>query len=121
MSSFTHFIHVFLFPPIPTPPTTSKRRHSETQSSAPLRSTCPNHLSLPRLITLSTLSIPKPFLRSLVLLLSFSVTPDIHLTMLFSVLTSLCISSFYIASYYITTTYLHTYITTTTNYILHTT
>src|SRR5213083_2694699 len=70
MSSFTHFIHVFLFPPFPTPPTTSKRRHSETQSSAPLRSTCPNHLSLPRLTTLSTLSIPKPFLRSLVLLLS---------------------------------------------------
>src|SRR5437867_5163109 len=89
MSSFTHFIHVFLFPPFPTPPTTSKRRHSETQSSAPLRSTCPNHLSLPRLTTLSTLSIPKPILRSLVLLLSFSVTPDIHLTMLFSVLTSL--------------------------------
>src|SRR5437867_3710529 len=87
MSSFTHFIHVFLFPPFPTPPTTSKRRHSETQSSAPLRSTCPNHLSLPRLTTLSTLSIPKPFLRSLVLLLSFSVTPDIYLTMLFSVLT----------------------------------
>src|SRR5437867_9619284 len=56
----------------------------------------PNHLSLPRLTTLSTLSIPKPFLRSLVLLLSFSVTPDIHLTMLFSVLTSLCISSFFI-------------------------
>src|SRR3989442_4939320 len=96
MSSFTHFIHVFLFPPFPTPPTTSKRRHSETQSSAPLRSTCPNHLSLPRLTTLSTLSIPKPFLRSLVLLLSFSVTPDIHLTMLFSFLTSLCISSFFI-------------------------
>src|SRR5213083_2031932 len=89
MSSFTHFIHVFLFPPFPTPPTTSKRRHSETQSSASLRSTCPNHLSLPRLTTLSTLSIPKPFLRSLVLLLSFSVTPDIYLTMLFSVLTSL--------------------------------
>src|SRR2546425_10787786 len=93
MSSFTHFIHVFLFPPFPTPPTTSKRRHSETQSSVPLRSTCPNHLSLPRLTTLSTLSIPKSFLRSLVLL-SFSVTPDIHLTMLFSVLTSLCIGYF---------------------------
>src|SRR5206468_8207820 len=83
MSSFTHFIHVFLFPPFPTLHTPSKRRHSETQSSAPLRSTCPNHLSLPRLTTLSTLSIPKPFLRSLVLLLSFSVTSDIHLTMLF--------------------------------------
>src|SRR5881296_1352132 len=92
MSSCTHFIHVFLFPPFLTPPTTSKRRHSETQSSAHLRSTCPNHLSLPRLTTLSTLSIPKPFLRSLVLL-SFNVTPDIHLTMLFSVLTSLCIPS----------------------------
>src|SRR3954462_3879495 len=97
MSSFTHFFHVFLFPPFPTPPTTSKCRHSEIQSSAPLRSTCPNHLSLPRLATPSTLSIPKPFLRSLVFLLFFSVTPDIHLTMLFSVLTSLCISSFFIS------------------------
>src|SRR4051812_23066493 len=103
MSSFTHFIHVFLFAPFLTPSTISKCRHSETskrsaarfsrqvqppgsetQSSAPLRSTCPNHLSLPRLKTLSTLSISKPFLGSLVFLLSFRVTPDIHLTMLFS-------------------------------------
>src|SRR3989442_1084193 len=96
MSSFTHFIHVFLFPPFPTRPTTSKRRHSETQSSAPLRSTCPNHLSLPRLTTLSTLSIPNPRLRSSLFLLSFSVTPDIHLTILFSVLTSLCISTAFV-------------------------
>src|SRR5213083_594540 len=88
MSSFTHFIHVFLFPPFPTPPTTSKRRHSETQSSASIRSTCPNHPSLPRLTTLSTLSIPKPFLRSLVLPPSPSATPDIHPTMLFSAPTS---------------------------------
>src|SRR3989442_11295603 len=64
----------------------------ETQSSASLRSTCPNHLSLPRLTTLSTTTIPSQRLSSSLDLLSFRVTPDIHLTMLFSVLTSLCIS-----------------------------
>src|SRR3989441_12058657 len=66
--------------------------HLETQSSASLRSTCPNHLNLPRLTTLSTHPIPSPRLSSSLDLLSFRVTPDIHLTMLFSVLTSLCIS-----------------------------
>src|SRR6184192_2512233 len=54
MSSFTHFIHVFLFPPFLTPPPTSKCLHLETQSSASLRSTCPNHLSMPRLTILSS-------------------------------------------------------------------
>src|SRR3989442_667665 len=60
MSSFTHSIHVFLGLPFLTPPTTSKFLHLETQSSASLRSTCPNHLSLPRLTTSSTPSIPSP-------------------------------------------------------------
>src|SRR3989442_7072592 len=78
--------------PFFTPPTTSKFLHLETQSSASLRSTCPNHLSLPRLTTSSTPSIPSPSLSSSLDLLSFRVTPDIHLTILFSVLTSLCIS-----------------------------
>src|SRR5437899_2354005 len=97
MSFFTHSSHVFL--PLPfllTPPTTSKFLHLETQSSASLRSTCPNHLSLPRLTTLSTPTIPSPSLSSSLDLLSFRVTPDIHLTMLFSILTSLCISSTFI-------------------------
>src|SRR2546425_486960 len=92
MSFFTHCIHVFLPPPFFTPPTTSKFLHLETQSSASLRSTCQNHLSLPRLATSSTPSIPSPRLSSSLGLLSFRVTPDIHLTILFSVLTSLCIS-----------------------------
>src|SRR5437867_12026761 len=92
MSFFTHCIHVFLPPPFFTPPTTSKFLHLETQSSASLHSTCPHHLSLPRLTTSSTLSIPSPSLNSSLGLLSFKVTPDIHLTILFSVLTSLCIS-----------------------------
>src|SRR6267154_1120668 len=55
------------------------------------------HLSLPRLTTLSTLSIPNPCLSFSHDLLSFIVTPDIHLTILFSVLRSLCISSTFIA------------------------
>src|SRR3989442_3596909 len=93
----THSIHVFLPLPSFLPPTTSKFLHLLTQSSAFLRSTCPYHLSQPRLTTLSTLSIPKPCLSSSHVLLSFKVTPDIYLTILFSVLRSLCISTTYIA------------------------
>src|SRR2546425_5865228 len=96
MSSFTYSIHVFLGLPFLTPPTTSKFLHLEIQSSASLRSTCPNHLSLPRLTTLSTPTIPSPRLSSSLDLLSFRVTPDIHLTMLFSILTSFCILSTFI-------------------------
>src|SRR5437867_3782935 len=84
------------FPPFFTPPPTSKCLHLETQSSTSLRSTCPNHLSMPRLTTLSTLSIPNPRLSSSLFLQSFRVTPDIHLTILFSVLTSLRISTAFI-------------------------
>src|SRR5207247_6958206 len=94
MSSFTHPIHVFLGLSFLTPPTTSKFLHLETQSSASLRSTCPNHLSLPRLTTSSTPSMPSPSLSSSLGLLSFRVTPDIHLTILFSVFTSLLIYLF---------------------------
>src|SRR3989442_1038536 len=94
MSSFTH--HVFLHLPFLAPPTTSKFLHLETQSSASLHSSCPNHLSLPRLTTSSTPTIPSPSLSPSYDLLSFKVTPDIHLTMLFSVLTSLFVSSTFI-------------------------
>src|SRR2546425_12278210 len=97
MSVFTHSIHVFLPLPFPMPPTTSKFLHLETQSSAFLRSTCPYHLNRPRLITLSTLSTPNTCLSSSFVLLSFRVTPDIDLTILFSVLRSRCKSTFFIA------------------------
>src|SRR5437867_13187048 len=97
MSFVTHSIHVFLPLPFLTPPTISKFLHLETQSPASLHSTCPNHLSLPRLTTLFTPTIPSPCLSSLLDLLSFRVTPDIHLTMLFSIITSLCISSTFIS------------------------
>src|SRR3989442_12276865 len=96
MSLFTHSIHVFLPLPFLAPPTTSKFLHLENQSSASLRSTCPNHLRLPRLTTLSTPTIPSPRLSSSLDLLSFRVTPDIHLTMLFSVLSSLFLSTTFI-------------------------
>src|SRR3989442_4743361 len=76
MSFFTHSIHVFLPLSFFAPPTTSKFLHLETQSSASLRSTCQNHLSLPRLTTFSTPSIPSPSLSSSLGLLSFRVTPD---------------------------------------------
>src|SRR2546425_2591784 len=97
MSVVTHSIHVFLPLPFLMPPTTSKFLHSETQSSAFLRSTCPYHLNRPQLTNLSTLSIPNPCLSSSLVLLSFRVTPDIHLTILFSVLRSRCKSSLFIA------------------------
>src|SRR5437867_8973226 len=97
MSVFTHSIHVSLPLPFLMPPTTSKFLHLETQSSAFLRSTCPYHLNRPRLTTLSTPSIPNLCLSSSHILLSFRVTPDIHLTILFSVLRSLCKSTFFIA------------------------
>src|SRR3989441_7158929 len=97
MSVVTHSIHVFLPLPFLVPPTTAKFLHLETQSSAFLRSTCPYHLNRPRLTTLSTLAIPNPCLGSSHILLSFRVTPDIHLTILFSVLRNLCISTTFIA------------------------
>src|SRR3989442_1537698 len=96
MSVVTHSTHVFLPLPFLAPPSISKFLHLETQSSAFLRSTCPNNLRLPHLTTLSTPTIPSPHLSSSLDLLSFRVTPDIHITMLFSVLTSLCISSTFI-------------------------
>src|SRR6266516_1792770 len=96
MSVVTPSIHVFLPLPFLMLPSTSRFLHLETKASASLRSTCPNHLNLPRLTTLSTLSIPNPCLSSSLVLLSFRVTPAIHLTILFSVLTNLCISSTFI-------------------------
>src|SRR3989442_5943286 len=92
MSVVTHSTHVFLPLSFLMPPTTSKFLHLLTQSSAFLRFTCPYHLSRPRLTTLSTLLIPKPCLSSSHVLLSFRITPDIHLTILFSVLRSLHIN-----------------------------
>src|SRR6059036_1537890 len=97
MSVATHSIHLFYPLPFLVPPTTAKFLHLETQWSAFLRSTCPYHLNRPRLTTLSTLSIPNRCLSSSLVLLSFRVTPDIHLTILFSVLRSLCKSTFFIA------------------------
>src|SRR6266516_2006141 len=100
MSDTTHSFNVSFPLPFFIPPITSKFRHLETQSLSSLRSTCPNHLNLPRLTTLSTPSIHNPCLSSLLVLLSFRVTPDIHLTILFSDLTSLCISSAFIAKFH---------------------
>src|SRR6267154_2611512 len=62
MSVATHSNHVFLPLPFHMTPSTSKFLHLETQSIAVLRSTCPYHLSLPRLTTLFTLSLPNPCL-----------------------------------------------------------
>src|SRR5580692_11340772 len=58
MSSFTHSNQVFLGLPLPTLPSTFKSSMHFLTHSSPFHSTCPNHLSLPRLTTSDTQSIP---------------------------------------------------------------
>src|SRR5271170_6618146 len=84
---------VILGLPLPLLPTTSIFLQALTQSSSAFRSTCPNHLNLPRLITSTTPSTPSLFLSSTVGTLSFNVTPHIHLNITFSFLCILCSSS----------------------------
>ena len=57
ISSSTHSLQVFL--PLPThlTPATTTFLQAGTQSSPLLRSTCPNHLNLPRLTTVSNKNI----------------------------------------------------------------
>src|SRR6188508_2848941 len=93
MSLLTHCNHVFLPLPLPTFPSTSTFVHFLTQSSSAFLSTCPNHLNLPRLTISVTASILRRFLSSSDVILFFRVTPHIHLTIIFSVLSNLCLSS----------------------------
>src|ERR1043165_1583621 len=93
MSSLTHSLHIFLPLPLFLSPTTSMYVHANTQSSLLLCSACPNHLSLTRLTTSVTLSMPKYPINSSLDFLFFNVTPHIHCTIILSVLSSLCISS----------------------------
>ena len=89
ISSFANSLQDFL--PLPahlTPATTFLQ--ADTQSSPLLRSTCPNHLNLPRLTTSATLCIPRRLYKSTLCFLSFSDTPHIHLTIFCSVLSRLC-------------------------------
>src|SRR5687768_17999464 len=97
MSSLTHSCHVFLPLPRPFEPSTFINLQADTQFSASMRSTCPNHLILPPLTTTETLSIPKRSKSSSLDFLSFSDTPDIHLIIIHSVLSSLFMSSTFIA------------------------
>src|SRR6188768_697134 len=91
MSLVTHCNHVFL--PLPTFPSTSTFVHFLTQSSSAFLSTCPNHLNLPHLTISVTASILRLFLSSSDVIIFFRVTPHIHLTIIFSVLSYLCLSS----------------------------
>src|SRR5258706_4564097 len=59
MSSCTHSCQVFLPLPLPLTPSTTKLLHADTQSVGSLRSTCPYHLSLPRVTTSEIPSMPK--------------------------------------------------------------
>src|SRR5207249_3851647 len=92
---FTHRIQVFR--PLPLTPSTANSLQAVTQSSPLFRSTCPNQRSLPRLTTSDTLSICKRCNNSSILTLSFNDTPHIHLNIILSALSSLCISSTLIA------------------------
>ena len=67
------------------PPLPSSYKRSPNQSSTSFRSTCPNHLNLPRLITSTTPSILSLRLSSTVGTLSLNVTPHIHLNITFSI------------------------------------
>ena len=69
----------------------------DTQSSPLLRSTCPNHLNLPRLTTSATLWTLKRLYKSTLRFLSFSDTPHIHLTIIRFILSRLCRFAIFIA------------------------
>src|SRR5208282_1354229 len=99
ISSSTHSRHVFLGLPGPLPfrLSTTICLHADTQSSGCLRSTCPNHLSLPRLTTTETHSMSSRLNSSALAFLSLSLTLHVYLIIILSVLSSLCISSAFIA------------------------
>ena len=59
ISFFTHSLQVFLPLPAHLTPATTTFLQADTQSSPLLRSTCPNHLNLLRLITSAMLSTSK--------------------------------------------------------------
>src|SRR5207245_2550645 len=89
--------HVFLGLPIDLATSTTEPLQPEIQSSAFLRSTCPNHLNLPLLITSNTLSTPNRLRISSIFTLLFNCTPHIHLILQFCVLSNLFISSSFVA------------------------
>src|SRR5664279_4111140 len=97
MSFATHSFQVFLPLPLPLFPFTSIFLQADTKSSVSLRSTCPNHLSLPWHTMSDTLTIPCLYRSSSLEFLSFSITPHIHLIIILSALSSLCMSSILIA------------------------
>src|SRR5579863_9719242 len=90
MSSLTHSIQVFLPLPLSLLPPTTNFLHFDTHSSALMRSTCPNHLNLPRLTRSATLIIFKLSSSSCDLFFSFSVTPHIQLTIILLVFSYCC-------------------------------
>src|SRR6478735_3872786 len=78
-------------------PSTVSLLHAETMSPSCFLSRCPNHLNLPLSTTSVTPFIPKRSLKSTLLFLAFNDTPHIHLTIIISVLSNLCMSSLFIA------------------------
>src|SRR5258706_547032 len=90
MSSCTHSCQVFLPLPLPLAPSTTRPLHADTQSVGHLCSTCPYHLSLPRLTTSEIPSMSKQLNNSSLLFLSLSVTSHINLTIILSVPSSPC-------------------------------
>ena len=91
MSSSTHFFQDFLYLAMNIAPATSTFLQVDTQPSMLLRSRCPNHLNLPRLITSATLWTHRKLYKSTLCFLCFSDTPHIHLIIIRSVLSRLSV------------------------------
>src|SRR5580692_3086279 len=104
LSSQTHPLHithsnqVFLGLPLPALSSTFKSSMHFLTHSSPFRSTCPNHLSLPRLTTSDTQSIPSLLLSSSFNRCFFLETPHTGRIILASVLINFCVSSTLIAN-----------------------
>ena len=95
-SFLTHSSHVFLLRPLLFVPATTNPLHAETQFAMGFRSTCPNHLNRPRSTISSIPSMPNRPLSSSLDILFLRLTPHIHLTIMRSVLSNRCMSSFFI-------------------------
>src|SRR5678815_2710611 len=95
-----HSIQVFLLRPLSLVPSTFISLHAETQSFLSFRSTCPNHLNLPRLTKTDTGSIPNHDTISRLDFLSFKLTSHIILIILLSALSSLFMNQLHGSKYW---------------------
>ncbi|KAM0003120.1 hypothetical protein Hdeb2414_s0006g00197051 [Helianthus debilis subsp. tardiflorus] len=99
-SSKTYLIcsfHVSLGLPLPLLPSTVRVSTTLTGVIVSLRFTCPNHFNLPSLIFSDILVTPNIFLKTSFLFRSNIVCPHIHISILISATSILCVCVFLIA------------------------